>query len=323
MIVKPLKITESILQSEALARRLPESHPQRIELEGIAGRQRAGYNGEAALQFPLSFLDEDNYFIFYDLRLRDRQDYFQIDMLILTSSFLLIVEVKNVKGKIIYDDMGQAIRIHDQVEEPFINPIDQVNLQHLRLLRWLRQYDFPAVPLEKIVVYTNHTTLLINSSSEKEIKDLVIRKEKLLPRILQLSENHKHPILTKKQISALCRKITHAHSPAVPNLMEKYQVESKDLKPGVFCPECSAVPMDWQRGKWVCQGCGIISKDAHIAALEEYRLLFGKYITNREARAFLRIESADAVKRLLQKLHLKHLGKTKSRRYKLIPIDNS
>ena len=61
----------------------------------------AGYKGEQAIEYPLSFLSETKYSILHDIRLFDQKHYFQIDALIVSSCFLLFLEIKNIIGTLI------------------------------------------------------------------------------------------------------------------------------------------------------------------------------------------------------------------------------
>jgi hypothetical protein len=164
---------------EALNERLPLHHPQKDAIDLRSRNIRAGYNGERSLQFPLSFLPEEEYWILHQLRLPDANGAFQMDLLLLSARYLLIAEVKNVRSQVVFDEMGQTIRIDEGKEEAFTNPVQQVKLQHRRLLEWMRKSDFPAVPIEKIVVYTNSSTVLKNQTNQKELSRLVIRKDRL------------------------------------------------------------------------------------------------------------------------------------------------
>lgn len=317
LIVKPLVVPISVLQMEALDRRLLPSHPKKQLIEAKARNLRAGYNGERALQFPLSFLPYDDYLLFYHLRIPDEFGSFQIDTLILSVKFILIIETKNIEGEICFDDMGQAIRTKGQHEESFGNPIDQVRLQHLRLLRWLRQFNFPPIPIQKIVVYSSTSTILKNRTNNKSVADMVMHKEKIIPKIEDLSYTHHSSILSEEQLSNLSFQLLSAHTPENINVLTKYRISSGELIKGVVCPDCQAAPMLRKGGKWLCQYCACSSKTAHIQALMDYELLIGSYINNREAKDFLQLESVDIVKRLLQKENLSYIGKNSGRKYKL------
>lgn len=103
MIVKERKMPVHLLQLEALLRRLPAHHPKRNVVAENLAKFMAGYKGEQAIEYPLSFLSETKYSILHDIRLFDQKHYFQIDALIVSSCFLLFLEVKNIIGTLIFD----------------------------------------------------------------------------------------------------------------------------------------------------------------------------------------------------------------------------
>ena len=92
MIVKERKMPVHLLQLEALLRRLPAHHPKRNVVAENLAKFMAGYKGEQAIEYPLSFLSETKYSILHDIRLFDQKHYFQIDALIISSCFLLFLK---------------------------------------------------------------------------------------------------------------------------------------------------------------------------------------------------------------------------------------
>lgn len=318
MIIKPLKPTLELLQIEALNMRLPQKHIRKEEVSLKSRNLRAGYNGELSLQFPLSFLPENKYFIFHNLRMKDPQGAFQIDILLISAHFLLIIEVKNIWKHVIFDEMGQAYRIiDDEIEQGFTNPVNQVKLQHLRLRHWLKKHPFPSLPIEKVVVYSNPGTILKNLTKRNELPKIVMHKDKLLDKIDEFSHRHTHAGLSEEQRLELSHQLLSAHTEKKVDILSEYHVTYEQLIKGVICPDCFNAPMHRKGGKWLCSNCGSTSKTAHKTALAHYALLFNNYINNRQAREFLQLESSNVTKQLLQKEKLKHFGTKSGRKYVL------
>ncbi|WP_367888742.1 nuclease-related domain-containing protein [Alteribacillus bidgolensis] len=63
-------------------------------MEKDAAKWFAGYKGEQSIDYPLTFLPSNKFYIRHGLRLFDGSHYFQIDTLILSWDFFLILEVK-------------------------------------------------------------------------------------------------------------------------------------------------------------------------------------------------------------------------------------
>ncbi|MBU8661543.1 NERD domain-containing protein [Virgibacillus pantothenticus] len=317
LIIKPLQASHYLLQMEALARRLPTTHTLKDTITSKAKRLRAGYIGEASLEYPLQFLPQQTFLIFYNVRLKNEYDYFQIDILIVSANFILIVEVKNIKDHVIFDEMGQAIRISDHKKEAFTHPMYQINLQHTRFLRWLRQHNLPPVPLEKLVVYTNPKTILKNLTNDEKISDLIIHKEKFLEKLNLFQEKYTKYCLSEDEIVQLSFRLTSSHITKRINVLEKYALKEQELIRGVLCLKCYAAKMYFHYGTWRCNSCYDQSKIAHRYAFSYYALLIEPYINNRQAREFLEISSPYMMKRLFKKENLQSIGSTSGRKYKL------
>lgn len=82
MILKERKIPLLIRKLEALLRRLPPHHPKIPLIQEELNKRIAGNKGEASLDFPLDFLDSQEFLIFHDIRLPDEHRFFQLDTLI-------------------------------------------------------------------------------------------------------------------------------------------------------------------------------------------------------------------------------------------------
>ncbi|WP_269409846.1 nuclease-related domain-containing protein [Lentibacillus daqui] len=317
MNVNPLKVPILLLQTEALSKRLPPQHRLHSIVQQQAKMLRTGHKGEEALEFPLSFLPDNQYHIFHNLRIYDGLGYFQIDKLLLTKKFMLILEVKNIYGTLAYDNMGQFIRIVEEKEEGFSNPVAQVQLQSIRLRRWLKQFHFPPIPIDTLVVHTDPRSIIKNVHNQDIITKKVVHKENLLSKVEEVSNVYKILCLTDIQMHELSTLLSSSHHPYKVDILNKYDITKDVLLTGVICPACAAIPMHRIHGKWQCLKCNCVKKDTHIQALKEYQLLIGDRITNKQAREFLQLDSAYVTKRLLNQTCVKQIGSTSGRRYEL------
>jgi hypothetical protein len=97
----------------------------------------------------LSFLPKENYLIFHDLRLKNTEYYFQIDSLILSPYFALIIEVKNIAGTLHFDPVfDQLIRKLYDTEQGLPDPLSQVRKQTNQLYKWIEAHNIPILPIE-------------------------------------------------------------------------------------------------------------------------------------------------------------------------------
>ncbi len=146
MIMKERGIPLAIQTLEALARRLPLYHPS----YEIIKSNKAGLRGEQSLDYYLQELDQESFGIFHDIRLTTSNYPFQMDTLILTNHFALIIEVKNISGTLHFDQkFNQLIRVsQDGREKGFPDPFSQVSQQQKRLQDWLNKESFRSSRLK-------------------------------------------------------------------------------------------------------------------------------------------------------------------------------
>lgn len=301
---------------EALYRRLPPQHHMKERVFSDLKRTRTGVRGEKEVDYPLKFLTEQDYLILQHLRLPDQNGSFQIDNLILSEEYMLILEVKNWYGTVIFGENGQVTRVGDHgIEEGFPNPIPQAKLQRHRLQKWLHSHGFPNIPIDFFVVISFPSTIIKSASVDIPIPDKVIHNNHLFFEIQKISEIYQEPILKMSRLMKLAQQLKKAHIPSNENILSKYGIKKEELVKGVFCPKCFAVPMKRKTEKWYCSKCRHTSKVAYFSALNDYKWLVGDYITNREARVFLRIDSPHVIKRLLQKGSFVSFGNTSNRKY--------
>lgn len=99
LIIKERKKSDFILSMNALLRRLPQSHPKRGLIEGDLAKRKAGVRGEEAVDYFLK--DLPGFILLKDIRHSNGTgDFYQIDVLLMCSNFLLILEIKNISGTI-------------------------------------------------------------------------------------------------------------------------------------------------------------------------------------------------------------------------------
>ncbi|EMJ6443159.1 nuclease-related domain-containing protein [Bacillus cereus] len=315
MIVKERKLPVYLLQLEALLRRLPAHHPKRnVVVESLA-KFMAGYKGEQAIEYPLSFLPEAEYHILHDIRLFDQKHYFQIDTLIVSSYFLLFLEIKNIIGTLIFDaNFNQLIRIADgTTEEGFPDPLLQLKRQEMQLRKWLNLHDLHNIPIESLVVISSPRTII--KTSDEILSSKIIHSANLPNRIKQIKNQYKEKVIDN--INGLIGQIMNEHIPQRQNVLAQYKIKKEELLKGVQCEECFTMAMLKEKQGWRCSNCNSMSKHAHLRAVQDYTLLFSIITTNSELREFLNMESSSAVKRLLQTMNIPFTGNNKGRIYDL------
>ncbi|MFC7061937.1 nuclease-related domain-containing protein [Halobacillus seohaensis] len=311
-------MTPEHIQLEVLHTRMLQDHFKRSDIQTQLLKQSAGHFGETTTDHFLQYITQENYHVMLDLQLFDGISYFQIDALVVTREFLLILEVKNFKGELTFDfDHNQLFRKIDDHQDIFPDPFLQVEHQSLQLTRWLGRYDFPEVPIHSFVVITNPKTVIKTQGSDlNDRKNRIVRAKRIIPAIYEFafSTNHRE-FFKEDEMSELVSRLKTENTPYQKLVMEKYALSMNDLIMGVQCENCSRFRMDRRREHWLCPHCGMKSKNAHLRTLKDYQVLFGNEITNAEFRRFACLRSRKVAWRLLSDTFPLKSGSTKDCKY--------
>ncbi|QNF27103.1 nuclease-related domain-containing protein [Metabacillus elymi] len=318
MILKHREFPLTIEKLEALLLRLPLKHPKiPIIIEDLKKRM-AGYRGEEAIDYYLSFLEEKDYYIFHDIRLKGKNHYFQIDTLILTRKIAIIIEVKNISGTIYFDPIfKQLIQTKDQTEKAYQYPLIQLERQESQLKEWLVNNNLKEMKITSIVVISNPSTVIRSSPDDQIIHHKVIRKENLPAKIIQLEKSINSPDIEEKELKKISRKLLKKHTNADFSILARFKINESEILNGVICSSCNYLPLIRVKANWHCPKCNRKDKQAHIQAIKEYKLLVKPTISNAEMRYFLNITSPAIANRLLKSMNLRYTGSNKDRVYQL------
>ncbi|PGT82119.1 MULTISPECIES: nuclease-related domain-containing protein [Bacillaceae] len=323
MIIKHREKPRIIVQLEALLPRIPEYHPTLPIITEEYNKRMAGYKGEQSIDYPLSYLDEKNYFVFHHLRLKTDKHFFQMDTLIFTNKMAIILEIKNFSGTIYFDPkFKQLIQTKDGKEIAYAYPLTQLERQKSNLKEWLCINKLEKLEIQSLVVISNPYTIITTSPDERHIHHKVIHKEELPTKILQLEKSKTTNQLEEKALKKIFKLLLKKHTEGDSSILEKFNLIESNLLKGVFCPKCAALPMERVKGNWFCPSCRAKDKHAHIKAVEDYQLLIKTTISNRELREFLKLHSSDTATRLFQTMNLRSTGQNKNRIYFLDNLEN-
>ncbi|YCI76831.1 NERD domain-containing protein [Bacillus sp. R1-10] len=280
-------------------------------------KREAGYKGECSIDFPLSFLEPKSYFIFHDLRLQDQSRFFQLDTLLISKKFALIIEVKNMAGSLYFDPhFNQLIRTIEGKETAFPDPIMQVSRQESQLTNWFLKNGFPSLPILSLIVISNPQTIIRTAPENHKLHYKVIHRDALPAKINQMEHSLTESSFSEKYLKKAVRVMNKHHIDAEFSILERYNLTEKDLIQGVICENCKGNKLFRRHGTWLCNQCQS-NKTAHIHALRDYFYLIGSTIRNRQLRDFLSISSSSSATRILQSLNLTSSGANEGRVYSL------
>jgi len=244
MIIKKRDHPFYLMQLQSLERRLSINHPKIEEVRNNRINEMTGLKGEKQIDFPLSFLCPKEYQVLHQVRLRDAQGFFQLDCLILHKNFVLILEVKNWFGTLMFGPKGQVIRMtQEEVEDGFPNPIQQVKLQKFRLKNWLQEHGFPEIPLHCYIVIADNRTIIKEMTPQIKIPNNIIYSNQLFFEIDHIKSKFSSEHYSQNQLNKLAIILKNSHKPNRIDISKKYEVSRADIIPGVACPSCNKYSM--------------------------------------------------------------------------------
>ncbi|HWO75398.1 MAG TPA: nuclease-related domain-containing protein [Bacillus sp. (in: firmicutes)] len=298
---------------DAAISRLPNHHPKFKILKDRHTALESGIGGEKRVEDTLRShsLPFENR-IFFDLHLFSTEN-FQLDAIILTPSYVLILEIKNISGILSFnDDPPHLMRTNsDGSKDGFDSPVPQLERNCELLSKWLSKKSID-LPVFGAIVLAYPKQIV-----DKSPAATTILYPKLIPAyIKKLFDEHRSKSLDKKSFHRLISEIMRSHSIYVPNpIADTYGISKNDFKTGVKCKECGIFGMRKYFKKWVCDSCGNRSGVAHYHAMKDWFLLFGARMTNRDCREFLGVDNKHKATRILQSMDLKHEGSFRDRVY--------
>ncbi len=316
MIAKKRTIPIRIIMNNALLRRLPNNNQVMAEVKSDLARRIAGYKGEQTVDFHLGKLPERDFHIFHGLRLTNGKYFFQIDTLILTTSYALILEIKNYAGTLFFDPVcSQLIQTNPSGEEKgYANPVEQANQQVRELKNWFNKRNI-NLPIEFLVIISKPSTIIKTAPNYARILQKVKHVQYLYSEIEKITQSYRASA-DNKDIKRISRQLNKEHHPETIDVLNLYKIPFSEIKTGVFCPSCNTQFMKRHFATWYCQKCRTANREAHYQAVIDLFLLNNdKPVTNQEICRFLRLTSRNTALKILQSLNLPQTGTNKGRRY--------
>lgn len=323
IVLKEREYSMKIKILQALIRRLRTNHPSLPIIKKDLGMAMAGFKGEESIDYYLSILPEMEHdiTIFHDLRLPCNNKFFQLDTLLISPTFYLILEVKNMIGTLQFDPAFQQLIqiINEDGNEKRIShrdPIQQVNIQLSQFKSWLKHAKLPILPCECLVIMANSNSEIRALSHPNIVQKFVSRNTALSDRIAAYITEYGIGEWDTKEFKKLKKFILKNNEPSLfTDLLNKYGIKRNDILNGVLCKFCDVLSMRRRRGCWVCEKCNSKSSVAHLEAMQDYKLLICSTISNNSLREFLGIKCESTALRLLTSANFAYIGSTRNRRY--------
>lgn len=306
-----MKITRSepelLFSLPRLINRLSKGFPVKgkMDLEEKLYRLRAGYSGELKVD---RYLESVPYMqgkiILTGVALPIKfGSLFQIDTLIISERYVMIVEVKNVKGDLYFKtNPHYLLRVLDGEETVMDCPITQLELAKIHLVEWFRQQGM-NIEVQGVIVLANRNAHIREIPPHAPV--IYMKRLSIL-----LGEKEKYPeVLSTVQLERLRIRIRQQQSDYVTGpLCSYFHINPKYLKRGQLCVKChESTDYKTERLRY-CKYCELTQPNNFRETIEDWLMLVDSSITNAQCRYFLDLKNKDDAVYVLRRFGLKSKG---------------
>ena len=268
---------------------------------------RAGYNGECQIDHYLKQVNfPEPYAILKEVNLKsDAQSFISIDTLIITQSFICVLEIKTIKGKLMFQsNPPQLLKDVDGVITLLKCPEQQLNRNVKRLINWLDKQGI-SLPIHSCIVLPySKTHVALPPKFAKIIMgcDISSYIEEL---------NEKEPIISRETFDKLVNLINEFQTSYFPPpLSNRYKIDYHQIRKGLICSYCFMTIKNEKK----CPNCKNSTKLAKKEAVEDWFYFWKDSITTRECMEYIGLNE-DAASYLLRSMNLVPVGNGRGRRY--------
>lgn len=230
---------------------MPVHHTRQPLINHAISLQKAGERGEREV---FTFLQEAYHdkpvTILYNFHSKKSHSFaIQIDYIVFTKSYILLLEVKNIKGTISFrQNPAQLFRVLEHQEQVMDCPFSQMDRN---LLHFKKLLGKTPLPVFTAIVWANRSAI-IEPLTFESIHPLLFLKQ--LPHYLSRFESLPNQ---KVDLKRLIQKIQSLATPYYKSaLCERYGIDSGDLAVGMQCLTCSYM-MDLHKKTWNCANCRV------------------------------------------------------------------
>lgn len=281
-----------------LIKRLPKEFPvqRKMEIEERLYRIQAGFAGELRVDRYLESIQcLDSKIILTDVRLPTRSGgTFQIDTLIISQKYILILEVKNIKGDLYFKtDPHFLLREVDGIGTRMECPITQLEVAQFHLVDWLRRSGI-NMEVRGEIILSNQSAFI------KEIpeKSPVMYMKRLM---ILLQDMEKLPVLlNEQQIRIIATQIkTQQSEYTQPPLCTTFQIDPNQLKIGQLCKSCNGEMVYRTERMKFCTNCQTEQPSDYGETVADWFLLIDSSMTSAQCRYFLNLKGKQQARYIL------------------------
>ena len=239
--------------------------------------------------------------------------YYQMDTVIVTNRYILLLEIKNIRGLIeFHENPAHIIRTFEGVKEKMDCPIHQL-ARNSKTLENLVCHVTKKLPIYSAIVFCNSTAQITSYPPTvkllyKNQVDFFIEKLNALPEVCEKSEYQQ---LVKLLISK------NKNFKNIP-LSVRYSINHTILRRCVFCQQCEEPMYPLNRSiAFLCSTCNTTSQEAMGNSIIGLFGILDREISREQLEHYLNLKSKDRILKALTHLHCIKKGKARATRYSL------
>lgn len=295
-----------------LHHRISETSNSLVELlEERKRRIEAGFYGEQkidkiieSLPFPKPFLVIPNFHASIS-----PSRYIQIDLLIVTTRYLALIEIKNIRGHIEFlVDPNRLRRTENGIEQYFDCPFSQLARNILAVKTLLSELKV-SVPLQPALVFAHSKASIVSSDKRFPI---------LFPKQLDLffhQLNERPPVLSSSDFNKLSKALQARSLPfSFTTLIETLGIDPLTLKRGIFCEACGG-EMERLTSTWKCTRCSLQEYQAIKRTTLNLVQLLGPNYQSRDLQYHMKLSTLRSIQRTLKESEIPRFEKGKRTYY--------
>lgn len=315
---KPIKRnkTYDLMALRELAIRIPITNTrEKTFFTNMYKAAKAGYDGETKIDRVLENIAFPTlHTIIPDFHTQSKFGaYYQMDTVILTNRYILLLEIKNIRGLIeFHENPAHIIRTIEGVKEKMDCPIHQL-ARNSKTLENLVCNVTKKLPIYSAIVFCNPTAQVTSYPPTVKILyknqvDFFIEKLNTLPEVCEKSEY-------QQVVKSLT---TNNKNFKITPLSLRYSIDPSILRKGVFCLKCESPMHPLNRSTaFKCLECNSTYKDALVNSIVGLFGIFDRELSREQLENHLNIKAKDRIIKALTQLRCTKKGKARATRYSL------
>ena len=296
----------------AIERRLSVDHKEYQSIKQEIYNRNAGFGGEQHFDQKMTeFQPSYPHAFLQGICLKQNGVFFEMDSILITPAFIVIFEAKNIGDKLILSsNPTQFIKVSsDGTRKGMTSPVAELERKEFHLKEWLSNRGI-HIPIIKVAAFAYSNELTVTN-----VEDTKIAFAYEIPAYLRTLSVNKS-ILNKTEIGNLAKEMTVHHDDYNPYPMaSSMKITPAEIQPGVICPKCSLIGMQWAVQKWNCSRCKHTGITEHKEMVKDWFMLINAKMTNRQFRYFSKMPNRNVARRLLANSNLEMKGERRSSYY--------